>query len=57
LQPSTLAASITSEGTEVKPARSTIAEKGKVRHTFTRMQATSASFGSPSQIGQPSVPN
>src|SRR5437870_11985999 len=56
-QPSTLAASSTSAGTEVKPASSTMAEKGNVRHTFTKMHAISASLGSPSQIGQPSVPN
>ena len=41
----------------MNPASRTIAENGNVRHTFTRMHATSASFGSPSQIGQPSVPN
>ena len=56
-QPSTLAASITSTGTDVNPASSTIAENGNVRHTLTMTHASSASFGSPSQTGQPSVPN
>ena len=55
-QPSTFAASSTSSGTEVNPASSTIAENGKVRHTFTAIQASSASLGSPSQMGQESVP-
>ena len=56
-QPSTLAASRISTGTDVKPASSTMAENGNVRHTFTKMHAINASLGSPSQIGQPSVPN
>src|SRR5688572_5777622 len=51
-QPSTLAASSTSGGTEVNPASSTIAENGNVRHTLTAMQEASASSGWPSQIGQ-----
>ena len=36
MQPSTLAASSTSLGTEVNPASRTIAENGNVRHTFTQ---------------------
>src|SRR4029450_6766861 len=55
-QPSTFAASSTSSGTEVNPASSTIAENGNVRHTFTAIHASSASLGSPSQMGQESVP-
>ncbi len=56
LQPSTLAASSTSLGTEVNPARRTIAENGNVRHTFTSTHAMSARWGSPSHTGHPSVP-
>src|SRR5262249_52276925 len=56
LQPSTLAASRTSGGTEVNRARRTIAENGKVRHTLTPTQAIRASFGSPSHTGHESVP-
>src|ERR1700752_4890982 len=56
-QPSTLAASSTSSGTDVNPASSTIAENGNGRHTFTAIQPSNASRGSPSQIGQESVPN
>src|SRR5438445_1545392 len=56
VQPSTLAASMTSSGTAVKPARSTIALNGNVRHTLTAMQAASARWGWPSQMGQDSDP-
>src|SRR5213592_4382069 len=56
VQPSTLAASRTSSGTAVKPARSTIALNGKVRHTLTAIHAASARCGWPSQIGQSGEP-
>src|SRR5437870_13606916 len=56
VQPSTLAASMTSSGTAVKPARSTIALHGNVRHTLRAMQAASARGGWPSQMGQDSDP-
>src|SRR5262245_26395444 len=56
LQPSTLAASSTSGGTDVKPASRTMAENGKVRHTLTPTQAISARRGSPSHTGHESVP-
>jgi hypothetical protein len=55
-QPSTLAASSTSVGTDVNPARRTIAEKGKDRQTLTPMQARRARCGWPSQMGQLSDP-
>src|SRR5512132_184769 len=51
-QPSTRAASSTSVGTDVNPARRTMAEKGKDRQTLTPMQARRARCGSPSQMGQ-----
>src|SRR3982074_2164153 len=51
-QPSTRAASSTSVGTEVNPARRTMAEKGKDLQTLTPMQARSANCGWPSQMGQ-----
>src|SRR5262245_982580 len=56
VQPSTLAASSTSVGTDVNPASSTMAENGNVRHTFTMTQAMRARWGSPSHTGHESVP-
>ena len=56
LAPSTLAASMTSGGTEVSPAMRTMAPKGKLRHTLTNITDARARAGWPSQTGQPSVP-
>src|SRR4030095_15439212 len=55
-QPSTLAASSTSVGTEVNPARRTMAENGKDRQTLTPMQARRGECGWPTQMGQLSDP-
>ena len=56
LVPSTRAASRISVGTEVNPASSTMAEKGKLRHTLTMMQAARARCAWPSHTGQLSEP-
>ena len=49
--PSRLAASMSSCGTELMPAVSTIAVKGRFRQTFTRMIENIAGYSSPSQFG------
>ena len=54
--PSTLAASRISGGTEVRPASSTMALKGKPRQTLTNITDSRARPGWPSQTGQLAEP-
>jgi hypothetical protein len=56
LAPSTLAASKISGATEVIPASSTMAPKGKPRQTLTNMTESRARPGCPSHTGQSGEP-